>query len=1457
MLKNISLSQKHNTVDAFYRELNRSFSEGTLSRDSTLVKSELIVFLTKFLRIRFSGKEDAKDSVAFSQRTFQKMCIYLDRLSPSLQPHFRAALAEYFVNELTPVVAASNRKSQGALWTDRFAVFVNAHFVDKSVVESTWSALNSAVLLHQGVSRIEAMRAVFSENPEIRTGLEFAVRVLRGMYQDPEGNTPSQIQAVFAGSFLHGATVETVGFFLRFSPFLFSNQQIKMPVLGENPSPSLEHAYLNLMTGRVSPSQVDLLRDCLSRMGEDQMDLLKSDETSYGVQFSSPTKQRVSGQQMVNPMFLNLVYHAESQYKQAEISATLQPSECGAKFNLIEGLRNKIPTSLSMRNPEDRSFDRKPLIELITWLALCPEYRPKEADIAWFKTLDRHHQGRLTQNLTKWLSPSLTHLEPVLQDIFSKSTAFVPRGFSRMGSPERLPMGASPFRKQPILDSSSLVDGHDFDSLSNRFREDVSERSFASESTMPQSVFGLTRRAHTSKERDIHDLITSYNQSIMASKPDRFIDDVYIAEIADYADPSIADHNLRNESDWLFFNDKLTDFFLTIMAPSVFQVERTPETILSELKPFLRDHLEPVVVLRSILSVSDDLALTPENKSKFDHAMQGVFGGMPAYKLAALGQIGLDLETVFEPFQPRSGHDFIFSTQIERDLITSFFNDPSHILKSLEILRRDRLPSRLADAYIGYAALVVLRAHLAEQQLTTNFSFSRVCEEFRIDGPGDLVQRLKNFGRSISDLILTESSGLTTVEKTALQKLKNYYRKNLLAALTTSGEFSAFLGLDKSEEKTLQGLFSQKKKSAETMLKFFFYSGLYDYISHDMSVYQTKIGGKEAVSRVLEEDVRTVRDTHLTIYSHALRELLENSTLTRTDKEKVRAEIRLVARDIFSSVTMHDTSTSVKTAKKSLSEVLGKKGNIAFTRQRFTDLLATLDTKKQLNINPKKKLQRFTETAINEQRPWLKKTSKVGGLTSVITPSNVSARMSGVRNTVMESRGTKGVGCQSNLACTTAAANNQITELFQDGRLLFSGVRHGIVATQADPSDVYVAISESHLPISELSSAKIDTYLNENSHIMSAESRQELQALGSEKLDEKRRFLAKHVGNYAKAKDLLRSAMLQQIKVHQLHKKPHWDAQNKLHVELVSISLVTPDDIRPMLEDGYHEKQMLEEQAEALARLSHMPLSEKSALLAEFVDDGGQPLFSAENPPELSLGISTFNFGVNEREYAGRVNQRPKNELGMMRFTTGYSGLKIASEGRGSYSTSPVSEHAFLEKLHAHVSIFFSDYQTLTTLSMSKQANPYEMPVLLAVLANACGASVLFNCKSGKDRTSLMDVMVKIFMRQLESSGDDGSLSDIDGNINYAPYFGYFQRLDRLYEAQASGANETEIRWLKQQQKANREMLFNSGNREVQEENTTAWGYKLEGENTARMFAAVFGITNMGDVYGFSKLIEA
>lgn len=640
-------------------------------------------------------------------------------------------------------------------------------------------------------------------------------------------------------------------------------------------------------------------------------------------------------------------------------------------------------------------------------------------------------------------------------------------------------------------------------------------------------------------------------------------------------------------------------------------------------------------------------------------------------------------------------------------------------------------------------------------------------------------------------------------------------------------------------------------------------------------------------NRTIQNDAAQVRDKQLQIYQNALQTLLEK-TSEPEKKTHIELELKKVGEDRTTVITLGDTS-STKAAEKSLKHALGSKSDPAGTQSRMEALLAKLDNgtdatrssvskgiKKFLSLpgikhllgwnigllgqgiakaigdpikhEAKVALQNAREAYLNTESTWEKKVGVISpGITSTITPANQNASET-LQNTVMENRKQTGITCQSNTKENMQAANNQMTTLTRatsdtnKEKTIFSGVRHAIVATKKPNLDALtLRIGNSDRPISSLTGPEMATYLNQTSGIVSDKAREKITKLvtqGSKSdIKEAQKKLGKQLANHNKAVDLLRSTLHQKLEIAIKEGKP---LSSPIQVDLTSVSLITPDDIRTGFGLAYHEKHMIAEQRDALHLLSQMSPEEKNSLLSEFQHTDGSALFG-NTLPTLEISVATFNFGVNELELAGRANQREMNAAAMETLMTRVND-RLASLQDGP-------EKDLLQRMNTKVSDMFTMYESLGAFS-GKQAMPYEMPVLIAALSDMCDGSLLFNCKSGKDRTGMFDVQVKIFINNLYQAIESG------GNIDDA--LNYFSRLDEAFSARESGTIRPEQdSWLSAQQDFNRDVMKNSGNREVQEENTTGWGYKLEGENTARMFEVMFGVKNLSEVYGFSKMFGA
>lgn len=304
--------------------------------------------------------------------------------------------------------------------------------------------------------------------------------------------------------------------------------------------------------------------------------------------------------------------------------------------------------------------------------------------------------------------------------------------------------------------------------------------------------------------------------------------------------------------------------------------------------------------------------------------------------------------------------------------------------------------------------------------------------------------------------------------------------------------------------------------------------------------------------------------------------------------------------------------------------------------------------------------------------------------------------------------------------------------------------------------------------------------------------------------------------NKQKALDIVRSAIFQKLASLELADTP----LAQLTLNLTSISLVTPDGLRGMF-GTQSERSMLEQQRAAFAAVQNLTAEEKAALLAEFKIQIGtisRPCF-AENC-DLRISTTPFNFGVNEGERLGRAHQAKQNNDAFEQLDA-----KLAAKRR-QYLRNFTADSLEVRTLDALRDALDAARSEFAAAGMF-QNNPYKLPVLVAAVSIMLGESLAFNCMSGKDRTGMFDVFIKRFISDFHEALREGDIAAVRDALQF------FEKTDP--ETQAK----------------NLAMAKHSGNFEVQMENTTGAGYKLESKlgkiktgNTDRWMKNAFGIAD-------------
>lgn len=172
----------------------------------------------------------------------------------------------------------------------------------------------------------------------------------------------------------------------------------------------------------------------------------------------------------------------------------------------------------------------------------------------------------------------------------------------------------------------------------------------------------------------------------------------------------------------------------------------------------------------------------------------------------------------------------------------------------------------------------------------------------------------------------------------------------------------------------------------------------------------------------------------------------------------------------------------------------------------------------------------------------------------------------------------------------------------------------------------------------------------------------------------------------------------------------------------------------------------------------------------------------------VKFNVMTFNTGVNAAATHMGEEQDKINEPSVRRLCRLFENW--LQEDR------PEAVKQIATQLMSHIT---------DNWSFKKGAKDYLLPAAIANLANLMGNSVHFNCKSGKDRTSVMDVESKLMaVRILEYLNDNGAPDSI-------------QEIYALDQQHADDAHR----------QLHKELFLNGGNLLLQELNVGVKGYKI------------------------------
>ena len=269
-----------------------------------------------------------------------------------------------------------------------------------------------------------------------------------------------------------------------------------------------------------------------------------------------------------------------------------------------------------------------------------------------------------------------------------------------------------------------------------------------------------------------------------------------------------------------------------------------------------------------------------------------------------------------------------------------------------------------------------------------------------------------------------------------------------------------------------------------------------------------------------------------------------------------------------------------------------------------------------------------------------------------------------------------------------------------------------------------------------------------------------------------------------------------------------------------SVSLLTPDFARNLFGGKYEdEKTMLKAQTEAYQSLNGKPIE------LEVKDEDGKMVKVKIQPV-----ITTFNYGVNwggvgglSALFGGWGATKDMNAKGLIELNRFANTTLTEIESQIESSADPAEVQSLTKKaasIRTLLRQINSIDQQKTYSSDGHEA--YKMASRIAVLTNLLGGVPAWNCKSGKDRTGMMDVECK-FLATLAALGKD--IPEPGAQLNA------------------------------EQKMLYRNLLLQSGNHEMQKYNTGIAGYKLEGVGS--ITERIGDIASQRMFLGASKIVHS
>lgn len=521
-----------------------------------------------------------------------------------------------------------------------------------------------------------------------------------------------------------------------------------------------------------------------------------------------------------------------------------------------------------------------------------------------------------------------------------------------------------------------------------------------------------------------------------------------------------------------------------------------------------------------------------------------------------------------------------------------------------------------------------------------------------------------------------------------------------------------------------------------------------------------KKAGFFAKSGAKSKTIKELKNGNLRISSKNFqdRELLE-VTLKQSIKnaeKTLESELKILRKELESSgIGKHKYDPNVKGEKYNKKEI---DKLINAIREEMLNVLNESKPKQILQEQYTQNLNKKEWNIIEKNVKYTKSNGQTINIQSKMTPASKVFQNS---NTDIKYEGIGGVSCFDR-GREDHAVNLWTSELkTQDGKDLFKGLRHGI---------------------------------NSAFTIKDKIEREKANDTRSQEI-----VLSALLSN----KELLNKAM---------NRKPD---EEELVLNLPSISLVTPTMFRggtskiwAAYDKEHDEAMMLKQQADSWNRI-------KNTIMSFNID--GKDVQIKVNPIQFNFGVNAGAVGALSKVIGGWSESDKYNEKAMQELLGYKSGEKINRAINGGivfeYESNLVKEinrnshqpkvKSELEKKRKQITEIAEQIKQIWNSESYKSDNhdAYKMPVRLLALSYLTGNIPAYNCKSGKDRTSQLDVEVKNFLTQLE----------LDNTLQ-----GFGLEKDDRFKKNFSN------------------FVVDAGNFEVQKANVGAGGFKLSGVDSLK-----------------------